>query len=170
MARADVRLVSLRLKQGRRKRMKTKMILAAFLVAFAGQVLAAEQTSWLTDYKTALATAKREKKIVLMDFTGSDWCGWCIKLRREVFDTPEFSRYAEDNLILLEVDFPQRKSQSEEVRRQNQDLMRQFNVEGFPTIIVLNADGKPIGQTGYVAGGAQRFIENINSIIKTKTN
>ena len=149
--------------------MKTKLILAALLVAFAGRLFAAEQTSWLTDYKAALATAKREKKTVLMDFTGSDWCGWCIKLRREVFDTPEFSRYAKENLVLLEIDFPQRQPQSEELRRQNDALMRQFNIEGFPTLIVLDADGKQIGQTGYVPGGPQRFIENINSI-KTRTH
>ena len=149
--------------------MKTKILLAALLVAFAGQLFAAEQTSWLTDYKAALANAKREKKTVLMDFTGSDWCGWCIKLRREVFDTPEFSRFAKDNLVLLEIDFPQRKPQTEELRRQNEELMRRFNVEGFPTIIVLDANGKQRGQTGYVPGGPQRFIEDINSI-KTKTN
>jgi thioredoxin-related protein len=155
--------------------MKQKLFLTALLTVVALKMLVAQSAAdsvkpgWLTDYKTALATAQREKKTVLMDFTGSDWCGWCIKLRREVFDTTEFSRYAKDNLVLLEVDFPQRKPQSEELRRQNQELMRQFNVEGFPTILLLNADGKQIGQTGYVPGGPQRFIENINSI-KAKTN
>lgn len=142
--------------------MKTKIILLAFLIGLAGQTFAAEAV-WLTDYKKALETAKREKKTVLMDFTGSDWCIWCVRLKREVFETSEFAAYAKKHLVLLEIDFPRGKPQSDELRQQNRALQEQFGVEGFPTIILLNSDGKPIGQTGYVPGGPQRFIETIQS-------
>ena len=67
------------------------------------------ELQWLTDTKTALEKARQENKAVLLDFTGSDWCGWCMKLKSEVFDQPEFAQFAQANLVLVEVDFPKRK-------------------------------------------------------------
>lgn len=154
--------------------MKQKLSLAALIIIslialkmFTSRNVAEDvKPGWLTDYKKALETASREKKSVLLDFTGSNWCGWCIKLRREVFETAEFSKYATNNLVLVEIDFPRGKPQSDELRKQNRQLQEQFGIEGFPTIVVLDSEGKPLGQTGYVPGGPQPFIQVIESIKK----
>lgn len=153
---------------------KTKL-LAVLLLSLIGvrgfelqSVAADTKLTWVTDYKLALATARAEKKAVLMDFTGSDWCGWCMKLKREVFNTPQFAQYAKTNLILLEIDFPNAKPQSDELRKQNRELQRRFGIEGFPTILVLNLEGKLIGKLGYMPGGPQLFIETIESIKATR--
>src|SRR5213083_3508571 len=79
----------------------------------------AEEAQWLTDLPKAQAKAKEEKKLVMLDFTGSDWCGWCIKLNKEVFSKPEFAEYAKKNLVLVEVDFPRHKDLTEEQKKAN---------------------------------------------------
>src|SRR3954465_4955013 len=94
---------------------------------------------WGENYEKALEQAKAENKLVLMDFTGSDWCGWCIKLNKEVFSTPEFAEYAKKNLVLVEVDFPNKKPQSAELKKANEALQEKYKIEGYPTVIVLNS-------------------------------
>jgi thiol-disulfide isomerase/thioredoxin len=117
---------------------------------------------WLTDLPTALARAKKENKAVLLDFTGSDWCGWCMKLKSEVFDQFDFAVYANANLIMVEVDFPRRKTLSLQQMNANENLASKYHIEGYPTIIVLNSDGQQIGQTGYVQGGTGAFLARLN--------
>lgn len=151
--------------------MKTKLFFGALLIGMVAlmgcepQGVADEAKSiWLTDYKKALETAHTENKAVLMDFTGSDWCIWCKILKKEVFNTPQFAQYAKTNLILLEIDFPNGKPQSDELRKQNAELQQRFGIEGFPTILILNSEGKPLGKTGYIPGGPQPFIREIEAI------
>ena len=120
--------------------------------------------SWLTDYERAKLEAKESHKLLLVDFTGSDWCGWCIRLRREVFSQPEFQEYAKKNLVLLEIDFPRAKEQSRDLRTQNQNLAMQYNIAGFPTIVVLNGEGKQVGVLGYMPGGASAFIAELEKL------
>src|SRR6266702_7008943 len=98
----------------------------------------AAELEWQTDLSKAQAQAKKENKLVMLDFTGSDWCGWCIKLNKEVFSQPEFAKYAKENLVLVEVDFPRRKEQTEEMKKANQALQEKYKIEGYPTLIVLN--------------------------------
>ncbi len=98
-------------------------------------------------------------KLTLLDFTGSDWCGWCQKLDREVFSQPEFQQYARDNVIFTKVDFPQRIPQSQAERAQNAELAKKYGVKGFPTIVVLNSKGQEVGRLGYMAGGAKPFVD-----------
>jgi thioredoxin-related protein len=119
---------------------------------------------WLTDANAATAQAKTEHKFVLLDFTGSDWCGWCKKLKKEVFDQPEFDAYALRNAVMVEVDFPQAKYQSDELKSANRQLAEKYHITGYPTIIVLNGDGQLIGTTGYVAGGPAAFIAELEKI------
>ena len=115
----------------------------------------------------AQAKAKAENKLVLIDFTGSDWCGWCIKLDKEVFSTPEFKEYAEKNLVLVEMDFPPKKPQSAELKKANAELKTKYNVKGYPTIVVLDKDGKEIGrQPGYAEGGPKAFIARLEGFKK----
>jgi len=123
----------------------------------------AAEAKWLTDLPKAQAQAKKENKQVLMDFTGSDWCGWCIKFNKEVLSTPEFVAYAAKNLVLVEVDFPRKKEQSAELKKANKALGIKYKAEGYPTFVVLDKDGKEIGrQEGYAAGGPTAFIAKLD--------
>ena len=126
----------------------------------------AEELQWVTDLPKAQAQAKTDHKLVMMDFTGSDWCGWCIKLHREVFSKPEFAEYAKNNLVLVEVDFPRGKKQTEELKKANQALQEKYKIEGYPTIIILNGEGKQVGQLGYQPGGPKPFIDELEKMKK----
>lgn len=114
--------------------------------------------NWLTDFQTAKDRARQENKLVLIDFTGSDWCGWCMRLKSEVFDQPEFISYAAQNLILLEIDFPRKKNMTGAQLSANQALAKQYHVEGYPTLVVLNPKGDEVGRTGYRPGGPKALI------------
>ena len=116
---------------------------------------------WLTDYDKALTQAKAEHRQLLMDFTGSDWCGWCMKLDKEVFTLSEFKEYADKNLVLLKVDFPRGKTLPDAEKTQNEKLSQTFKIQGYPTIIVLNFDGKKAGELGYVEGGPKAFLAEL---------
>lgn len=130
------------------------------------QVHAAE-LDWTTDVPAAVAKAKAENKTVLLDFTGSDWCGWCIKFKNEAINTPEFQDFAAKNLVLVELDFPRKKPQSAELKQANKALGEKYNITGYPTFVFLNKDGKEIGrQEGYESGGAKAFIDKINRFKK----
>ncbi len=102
--------------------------------------------------------------MLLLDFTGSDWCGWCIRLKREVFDTPEFEKYARENLVLLEVDFPRAKELEPTQKAQNELLAQELGIQGFPTVVVMNGDGKVIGTLGYTPGGPAAFISALEKL------
>lgn len=116
-------------------------------VALVAPALSAE---WLTDLEAGKAQAARENKAVLVDFTGSDWCGWCIRLKNNVFDKPEFEEYAKDKLVLVEVDVPNGDKLSPEKKKENQELCAQFHINGFPTILVMTPEGQVAG--GFVGG------------------
>ena len=136
-------------------------VCAALAVSTSAALAAA---GWDDNYEKALTQAKTGKKMVLLDFTGSDWCGWCIKLDKEVFSKPEFKTYAKDNLVLVEVDFPHGKQQTKKLKEQNEKLQKEFGVQGFPTIIVLNAEGKKVGELGYMPGGPTAFLAELDKL------
>ncbi len=142
-----------------------KKLALCLLTCFAVLQLNAAE-AWLTDLPKAQAQAKAEKKLVLLDFTGSDWCGWCIKLHKEVFSTPEFAEYAKKNLVLVEVDFPNKKKQSSELKAANQALQQKYGIRGYPTIIILNGEGKKVGQLGYMPGGPKAFTAELDKLKK----
>src|SRR4051794_24380073 len=143
------------------KKLAVALVAAGILCRGGG-----EELKWLTDVSKATAQAKAEKKLVMLDFTGSDWCGWCIKLHKEVFSKPEFATYAKDNLVLVEVDFPRAKTQTEELKKANQSLQEKYKIEGYPTLVVLNSAGEKVGETGYVEGGPKAFIAELEKIKK----
>ena len=120
------------------------------------------------NYTEALAAAKSLKRPVFIDFTGSDWCGWCIKLDREVFTQKEFIRYAKNDLVLLKLDFPQRKKISEAQQKQNMELAQKFGIRGFPTIVIVDAEGKEIARTGYRPGGDKKYVKYLKELLKKK--
>jgi thioredoxin-related protein len=135
------------------------LVLLAAIVPLRAEV-------WETDYAKALKLAKESNKTVLLDFTGSDWCGWCIKLDKEVFSQGQFKEYAKDNLVLVKLDFPRRIQLPVATVKQNKDLAAQYKIEGYPTIIVLNSSGKQVGQLGYMEGGPSKFIEALKALPK----
>jgi protein disulfide-isomerase len=128
----------------------------------AGRVLA-DESAWQTSFPEAAEQASREGKLLLLDFTGSDWCGWCIKLDGETFSRAEFLDYASRNVVLVKVDFPMHKSQPDGVKAANSVLKKQYGVSGFPTVLVLRPDGKVLWQqTGYAPGGPKVMIDALN--------
>jgi thioredoxin-related protein len=133
--------------------------LLTVLVAFAlSSFASAAKDGWLDNLDAAKAQAKKENKKILLDFTGSDWCGWCKKLDAEVFSTQEFKDYAAKKLVLVEVDFPRGFKLPAATQKQNEELQAKYKIEGYPTVIVLSASGTKSGQLGYVEGGPKAFI------------
>jgi len=143
------------------------LVLGLALLAVLGTSAASANPDWLTDYKQAQEQAKTSKKLVLMNFTGSDWCGWCIRLNREVFTKPEFQEYAHQKLILLEVDFPRARQLPAAEKSQNEQLAQKYQIRGFPTIVVLDGEGKMIGELGYTPGGPSAFIAALEKLPKS---
>ena len=141
-----------------------KKIAVALMACWALAQAGAAELDWMTDLDKAQAKAKEENRLVLMDFTGSDWCPWCIKLRKEVFSTPEFTEYAKKNLVPVEIDFPQRKQQPAELRKANRALQAKYEIRGYPTVVVLNGQGKKIGELGYEEGGPKPFIAKLQEL------
>ena len=123
-----------------------KLILTLLLLA---SVTARAELTWLIDLDEAKKVAMKENKKLLVDFTGSDWCGYCIKLHKEVFDTPEFEKFAKD-YVLVELDFPKRKEQPAAEKAKNQAAQKKYGVNGFPTVIIMNTSGKVLNRAeGY---------------------
>ena len=132
------------------------------LCCLAGPLPAGEAV-WLTSLPQAKTQAAKEKKLVMLDFTGSDWCGWCMKLKDEVFSKPKFADYAEKNLVLVEVDFPHSKSLPDSLKAANNALMDKYGVSGFPTLVVMKPDGTVVWkQAGYLAGGPEAMIAKLD--------
>jgi thioredoxin-related protein len=124
---------------------------------------------WSQDMTAAMKQAASEKKDLLMDFTGSDWCGWCIRLNKEVFDQDAFKKEAPKKFVLVELDFPQDESKLKpEIKKQNQMWGEKLGVQGFPTIYLADEKGVPYAKTGYQAGGAEKYLEHLNELGKIR--
>jgi len=137
--------------------------LTALCLAAAPSFAAPE--GWTEDYDAAKAQATEQDKDLLLDFTGSDWCGWCIKLVDEVFSKDAFKTYADDNFVLVELDFPRDKSKlSDATQAQNAKLKDQFGIRGFPTIILTDNQGRPYARTGYQRGGPEAYVEHLDEL------
>lgn len=155
------------------KLVNMKKIIVALLL-FAGSFTAeAQELVWETNVTKALEISNETKKPLLLFFTGSDWCGWCIRLQKEVLKTPEFAAWAKENVVLVELDYPRKEVQTPEIKKQNNELQQIFGIQGFPTIILVNGtskDGKVnfegLGSTGYVAGGPAAWLGVANGFLK----
>lgn len=143
--------------------MKTFLRLTCALLLCSG--IASAET-WLTSWDQAAKESKRTGHPILMDFTGSDWCVWCQKLKKEVFNTPEFTAWASKNVVLLELDYPHSTAQPEAVKKQNAELAQKYSIEGYPTVLFVDAAGKVKGQTGYEAGGPKAWIASAEKLMK----
>jgi len=142
--------------------------LAAVLLCGCNQKAVAEDQSgiWKSDYDAALKQAAAENKPVLVSISGMAWCGWCKALESEVFSKPEFIAYAKDNLICVLLDFNRSgRATNAEFAKQHEMLLEKFKVEGFPTVLILNPQGKGIVRDGYQRGGPVKYVEFIKGVI-----
>lgn len=131
---------------------------------------AADGKLWTSDYDAARKQAAEQKKDLLLDFTGSDWCGWCIKLKEEVFDHDAFKKGVADKFVLVELDFPRDESKlTAELKARNEKLAEKYAVEGFPAIILADPQGRPYAQTGYQEGGPAKYLAHLDELRKTRT-
>lgn len=137
------------------------------ILTFATAQDATAKAEWLQDFAAAKAQAKAEKKDLLIDFTGSDWCGWCIKLDEEVFSKDEFQKFAPQHFVLVKLDYPRNKDLvTEAIQAQNKELAKTYQVQGYPTILLTDHDGRVYGQTGYQDGGPEKYNTHLADLKK----
>ncbi|MEI6055354.1 MAG: thioredoxin fold domain-containing protein [Lentisphaerota bacterium] len=141
--------------------------IAILAVVLSATLSYAADLTWMDNFSDAEAKAAKDNKYIFADFTGSDWCPWCIKLDAEVLNTPEFKEYAKDNLILFKADFPRNKQISDKVKDQNVRLMDKYSVMGFPTILIIDQEGGVVATMGYEQGGPVPYIASIKKAIST---
>ena len=157
-------------------KIKTMKKLLVILLLFTSTIaFGQEKAKWYIDFEKAAQVSMQTGKPILADFTGSDWCGWCIRLQKEVFFKPDFVKWAKENLVLVELDFPRRKKLEESLKQQNENLRQMFAVRGYPTgwfvvpeIEENKVNFKRLGSQGYVAGGPKNWIDGANKILSKK--
>lgn len=146
--------------------MKKYILLVLFVATGVGTSFAQE---WQTDFSTAKEMAKSKDLPIVLVFQGSDWCAPCIKLDRDVWATDEFKVYAKEHYVMLQADFPRRKSNAlpEEQLNKNKALAEKYNRNGvFPFVVVMNAKGEVYGETSYKKLAPKEYINEMNSFIK----
>jgi len=149
--------------------LRVKNLLLNVLLAFVllSPACLRAESGWATDYKKAQEEAKSSHRLVLLEFTGSDWCGFCFQLDKAILSQPQFKEYANKNLVLVEIDFPHRKPQTIETKKQNAELAERYQVEGFPTLVVLSGDGKTLWRyDGLYTGGVAAFLAELDKARK----
>ncbi len=147
--------------------MKKLLSILALAVLFGIAVPGTDLAGWETSYDKAVAEAKAKKKPILALFTGSDWCPYCIKLEKNVLTQPEFKRYTRDNVVLLYLDFPRKKQLDAKLAAQNNSLAEKYKIVGFPTSLLLSADGRVIGQVQSI-GPVKNYVELLKQLVEKK--
>ena len=143
---------------------------AALVALYCSGIAFAGGEGWSSDFEAAKKQAADSKKDLLIDFTGSDWCGWCIKLNKEVFSQEPFKAGVKDKFVLVELDYPRDKSKlSAATLKQNEELAKKYPVGGFPTILLTDAEGKPFASTGYQTGGPEAYVKHLDELRAKKT-
>ncbi|MDO9528485.1 MAG: thioredoxin family protein [Syntrophales bacterium] len=145
--------------------MKKAFIIGFLITIILSFGIAAQAENWNEDFEKASSEAKTSGKYLLLDFSGSDWCSWCMKLEKEVLSHEAFKTFAKENLVCVLIDFPSKKYQSKKRKEENGKLMEKFKVRGFPTIIILSPDGELLGTTGYRRGGAEKYVAHLKETI-----
>jgi len=140
-----------------------KLVLLLVCVMSVGSVFASGK-EWLTDFEAAKKEAVKKNLPILVNFSGSDWCRWCIKLDEEVFSKKAFKDYVKDNFVLLLLDFPRMSKQSDKLKKQNDKLAKKYKIPGFPTVLILDKEGKVLNASTYMPGGPEVYIEHLKKI------
>jgi len=142
----------------------SKLFLFSLLSIFC---VAGNAQEWQTDIEVSKKMAKEKHAKIVLVFQGSDWCAPCMKLDREIWSTEEFKAYAKENYVMLQADFPRKKTnrQSQELQEKNGKLAEKYNKQGFfPHVVLLDETGKVIGQTGYKKLSPSEYIKHLNSL------
>lgn len=145
-----------------------KYLLSVLLAIGVCSTALADKANWGSDFEAAKAQAVKDDKPILAFFTGSDWCGWCIKLDSEVLSKSEFVKFANEKFVLFVADFPRGKKQSDKIKEANKKLAEQYGVRGFPTILLLDKEGEVIAQTGYQPGGPAKYVKHLKELLAKK--
>ena len=147
--------------------MKRMLVLIVMFAAVAANAKTSTPAGWIDDYDTALKRAADEEKLIVANFSGSDWCGWCKRLDSEVFNTDDFRKGATNRYVLLMVDSPRDRSLlSPKAREQNPKLVEKYGIRGFPTVLILDAKGKTVNELGYRRGGPENYLKALEAAIK----
>ena len=141
-----------------------RKFLALSMLSLACGIQSIRAVEWSEDWIAAAQDARQNQKMILLNFSGSDWCGWCKRLEAEVLDTEEFKTYASGNLVLVKLDFPRRIAQSDFTKRRNRELAQKYGIGGYPAIVVLNDSGEEVGRLGYQPGGPGPFIKKLRKM------
>lgn len=136
------------------------------ILLIAGSASALDIYTWDTNLEAAQAAAEVEGKHLFVYFAGSDWCGWCDRFHKEVLTTSRFRSYLEEGFVPVLIDFPRGIEQSERLKADNQDLARRLGIEGFPTVVLMDSEGKELGRLGYLPGGPNNYISQVRSIMR----
>ena len=142
-----------------------KLLTALTLFCLLSMPVFAADDGWQTNFEAAKKIAAKENKAILMDFAGSDWCKWCMKLDKEVFSQQAFKDYAKDNLVLMLVDFPRTKELPAAEKAANDKLAEKYGIEGFPTVVLVDGKGNVIAKTSYREGGAAAYVAHIKELL-----
>ena len=150
-----------------------KIIIFGFILFFQSLYSQQSTLNWYTDLNKAVNISLSENKPLMLFFTGSDWCGWCIRLKKEVFNYPEFETWTKNNVVLVELDFPRRKTIDPRILKQNRELARIFGVSGYPTVWFVNPQKLDsnklnfvkLGKLGYLAGGTNKWISTAENFL-----
>tara|TARA_A100001234_G_C12627906_1_gene386937 strand:- start:438 stop:917 length:480 start_codon:yes stop_codon:yes gene_type:complete len=157
---------------------KMKKLFSIILISFITSTAFTQEKAitWHTDMNEAINKSLQTEKPLLLFFTGSDWCGWCIKLQKAVFKKPEFKKWAKENVVLVELDFPKRTKLDPNIQKQNRELQRIFGVRGYPTVWYVQPkviDGKVnlnkrLGSQGASPLEVKSWIAGAKNILKNK--
>lgn len=151
-------------------------LMFVLLGSISSQVTAQDATqqkgiTWFTNYEEALDKARSSSKPIILFFTGHDWCSWCVKLEKEVFDTNEFVEAAGDRYVFLKLDFPLYSPLPAQLSAQNKQLQKKYDIRSFPTLVVLDSTAQQqIGVTGYRPGGGRQYAEHLRKMVENHTN
>jgi len=146
--------------------MKRYVSLVFLFLCLSALIASESRDLWTDDFALATKMARELNRPILINFTGSDWCRWCVLLEDEVFSQPIFKEYAKENLVLFIADFPRNISQTDELKQQNQYLMTKYGVRGFPTIVLVDKNENVLATTGYRRGGAENYVKHIIELLK----
>lgn len=144
------------------------LICFSFATAFPLKAEAKKGSStvqWTTRFEEAASLAKKTQRPLLLFFTGSDWCGWCTKLEKEILENREFVGSTADKFVFVKLDYPMKKKLDAETTRQNEELQKRFAIRSFPTVVLLDPDQQPIGVTGYRSGGGKQYAAHLIKMV-----
>ena len=137
-------------------------VLAVFLAVFS----AFGGIAWNDNFGKAQEEAQKTGKPILMLFTGSDWCGFCIRMDKDAFSKPGFQKFIQANFVMFKADFPRRTKLQPGIAAQNRDLARQYGVRGYPTVLIVNAEGAVLAKTGFIRGNEKAYRAEYEKILR----